>query len=308
MVEVQNLSKVYNNKKALNAISFSVAEQEILGFLGPNGAGKSTTMNIITGYISASAGTVRINGKDILEEPLACKKNIGYLPEHPPLYLDMTVKAYLSFIFDLKKIELPKKKHIAEVCEQTGIADITGRLINNLSKGFKQRVGIAQAILGRPALLILDEPTVGLDPKQRLDIRRLITEQLASYSTIIFSSHVLEEIQSTCERIIVINNGSLIADDTSANLTRDNNRIVCRVAGPVQAVRAALAALPAVKTVEDRGEKEPCVHEFLVESEKHADIRLSIFYLSAHNDWPLLSMEKQKTSLEDIFLKLVTGS
>jgi ABC-2 type transport system ATP-binding protein len=186
MIEVQGLSKFYGAKKAVDHISFTVGSREIVGFLGPNGAGKSTTMNIIAGYTSPSAGSVRIYGRDILEDPLGCKKQIGYLPEHPPLYPDMTVGAYLSFIFDLKKIALPKKEHIAQICADAGVTHMTGRLIKNLSKGYQQRVGLAQAMLGNPAALILDEPTAGLDPRQILEIRNLI-QRLGERCAVILS-------------------------------------------------------------------------------------------------------------------------
>jgi len=212
MLELRDITKVYGSRKVLDNISFSVGENEILGFLGPNGAGKSTTMNIIAGYTSSTSGTVTLNGYEILENPIECKKNIGYLPERPPLYPDMTAEAYLSFIFDLKKITLPKKDHIDEICSVTGITDVQNRIIKNLSKGYQQRVGLAQAMLGNPKLLILDEPTAGLDPKQIQEVRALIKERSKNCS-VIFSSHILYEIQSVCDRIIIINEGVLITDN-----------------------------------------------------------------------------------------------
>ena len=204
MIEVQNLTKRYGEAKAVDNISFRVNEGEILGFLGPNGAGKSTTMNILTGYLSATSGIAKINGYDILEEPIEAKRQIGYLPELPPLYLDMTVKAYLDFVFDLKRISLPRKAHIQEVCERAKISNVYNRLIKNLSKGYRQRVGVAQAMLGNPPVLVLDEPTVGLDPKQIIEMRNLIKE-LGKKHTVILSSHILTEVQATCERVVVIN-------------------------------------------------------------------------------------------------------
>ncbi|MCL2244813.1 MAG: ABC transporter ATP-binding protein [Treponema sp.] len=218
MLELQGITKAYGSRKALDNISFSVGDNEILGFLGPNGAGKTTTMNIITGFTSSTSGAVRLNGHEILGEPIECKKQIGYLPEMPPLYHDMTVVKYLSFIFDLKKITLPKQNHISEIICMTGISSVQNRIIKNLSKGYQQRVGLAQAILGYPQLLILDEPTVGLDPAQIIEVREII-RNLSKRCSIIFSSHILQEIESVCSRIIIINNGAIIADDTPQRLS-----------------------------------------------------------------------------------------
>lgn len=219
MIEVQNLTKRYGGHCAVNHISFTVEEGEILGFLGPNGAGKSTTMNILTGYLSASEGVVKINGHDVLEEPNEAKANIGYLPEQPPLYLDMTVREYLDFMYDLKKCALPRAQHIAEICRLMKITDVYGRLIKNLSKGYRQRVGFAQALIGNPPVLILDEPTVGLDPNQIIEIRSLI-KSLGKHHTVILSSHILPEIEAVCDRIVVINKGTIVANDTAENLSK----------------------------------------------------------------------------------------
>ena len=219
MIEVKNLTKSYGDKKAINGISFTVEDGEILGFLGPNGAGKSTTMNILTGYISSTSGSAIINGVDIFEEPLKAKKNIGYLPEIPPLYIDMTVKDYLNFVYDLKKCKLPRKAHLKDVCELVQITDVYERIIKNLSKGYKQRVGLAQALIGNPPVLILDEPTVGLDPKQIIEIRTLI-KKLGKKHTVILSSHILSEIQAVCDRVIIINKGKVAAEDTIDNLSK----------------------------------------------------------------------------------------
>lgn len=218
MIEVKNLTKRYGDIKAIDDISFTVDTGEVLGFLGPNGAGKSTTMNIITGYISSTSGTVTIDGSEILENPRETKSKIGYLPEIPPLYPDMTVQKYLEFMFDLKKVKLPKKEHIDEVMRLVRISDIGKRLIKNLSKGYRQRVGFAQALLGNPPVLILDEPTVGLDPKQIIEIRKLI-RSLGKKHTVIFSSHVLSEISATCDRIIVIADGKLVANSKTDELS-----------------------------------------------------------------------------------------
>ena len=218
MLELQGITKLYGSRKVLDNISFCVDNKEILGFLGPNGAGKTTTMNIIAGFTSSTSGTVKLNRYEILDEPIKCKKQIGYLPELPPLYPEMTVNKYLSFIFDLKKISMHKNDHIDEISSMTGITGVRSRIIKNLSKGYQQRVGLAQAIIGFPVLLILDEPTVGLDPAQIMEVREII-KNLSKRCAIIFSSHILQEIQSVCTRIIIINNGALIADDTPQKLS-----------------------------------------------------------------------------------------
>ena len=218
MIEVQGLTKRYGSKVAVDDISFTVNKGEILGFLGPNGAGKSTTMNILTGYLSSNIGSVKIGEYDILEDPMKAKAKIGYLPENPPLYMDMTVKEYLDFVYDLKKVKIPRKRHIDEICGIVKITDVYNRIIKNLSKGYKQRVGLAQALVGNPEVLILDEPTVGLDPKQIIDIRKLIKD-LGKKHTVILSSHILPEIQAVCDRVIIINRGRIVADDTAENLS-----------------------------------------------------------------------------------------
>ena len=233
MIEVKNLTKRYGDKLAVNDISFSVEDGEILGFLGPNGAGKSTTMNMLTGYISSTSGQALINGVDILEDPIRAKAQIGYLPELPPLYLDMTVMGYLNFVYDLKKCKLPRKAHLRDVCDLCKVTDVQDRIIKHLSKGYRQRVGMAQALVGNPKVLILDEPTVGLDPKQILEIRTLI-KKLGKNHTVILSSHILPEIQAVCDRIIIINKGVVVADDTTDNLSRNittDHRLTLRVEG-----------------------------------------------------------------------------
>lgn len=306
MIEVKNLTKSYGSKKALNGISFTVEKGEILGFLGPNGAGKSTTMNIITGYLSSTEGTALIDGIDILENPIEAKKKIGYLPELPPLYMDMTVKDYLSFMYDLKKVALPKTQHIKEVCELVKITDVYNRIIKNLSKGYKQRVGLAQALLGNPDVLILDEPTVGLDPKQIIEIRNLI-KSLGKNRTVILSSHILTEIQAVCERVIVINKGTLVADDTPDNLARnmsaDHNFIV-RIDGPEQEVYKLLSTIPSMVKVTTLGPREKTAFEYSLEAEAGADIRREMFRRLAERSWPILALKSTEMSLEDIFLQL----
>ena len=309
MIEVKNLTKSYGSKKAVDNISFTVNKGEILGFLGPNGAGKTTTMNIITGYLSASAGTASVNGIEIYENPIAAKRQIGYLPEHPPLYLDMTVIEYLSFIFELKKLKVPRKKHIDEVCEQVRILDVQKRMIKNLSKGYRQRVGLAQAMLGSPSVLILDEPTVGLDPMQIIEIRNLIKDLGKSY-TIILSSHILPEVQATCERVVVINKGVIIADDTPDNLSRamsTDHRLTVRIDGPEDKVYKLLSDLPGMQRVDRLGVREDGVYDFTLEAEPGLDIRRELFSRLSRQQWPLLGLKSSELSLEDIFLQLTSG-
>jgi ABC-2 type transport system ATP-binding protein len=309
MIEVKNLTKNYGSKKAVDNISFTVNDGEILGFLGPNGAGKTTTMNIITGYSSATAGTVTVNGAEIFDSPMKVKRQIGYLPEHPPLYLDMTVNEYLSFMFELKKVKAPKQKHIGEICEQVRISDVQKRIIKNLSKGYRQRVGLAQALLGKPSVLILDEPTVGLDPKQIIDIRNLIKDLGKSY-TIILSSHILSEVQATCERVIVINKGAIIADDTPDNLSRamsSDHRLIVRVDGPESDVHKLLSKLPDMVRVDKLGVREGNVYDFTLEAKPGADVRREMFKRLSERQWPILGLKSSELSLEDVFLQLTGG-
>lgn len=309
MIEVKNLTKRYGSNIALDNISFSVEEGSVLGFLGPNGAGKSTTMNIITGYLSASEGMVTVGGYNTLENPSEVKKLIGYLPEMPPLYMDMTVKEYLNFMYQLKKVTLPKEKHINEICALVKIQNVYTRLIKNLSKGYRQRVGIAQALLGNPPVLILDEPTVGLDPKQIIEIRNLI-KSLGRNHTVILSSHILPEVQAVCERIIVINNGKLVADGTTDSLAHNmtsDHKLVVRMEGPENDVKHALLAMQNVTEVVSYGEKEPRVFEYTVEGKAGADLRRDLFALAARKGWPILALKNNDLTLEDVFLRLTSG-
>ena len=309
MIEVKNLTKRYGANVALDNVSFSVEEGEILGFLGPNGAGKSTTMNIVTGYLSSTEGTVAVGGYDILENPNEAKKLIGYLPEIPPLYMDMTVKEYLNFMYDLKKVTLPREKHIQEICRLVKIQNVYKRLIGNLSKGYKQRVGIAQALLGNPPVLILDEPTVGLDPKQIIEIRKLIKD-LGRNHTVILSSHILPEVQAVCERVIIINNGKLVADGATDRLAHDlsnDHRLIIRVAGPENEVTHALSGMAHMKEVVCYGEKEPGVLEFSIETKMDYDVRRDLFALLTRKGWPLMALRTTDLTLEDVFLRLTSG-
>ena len=310
MIEVKNLTKRYGDIKALDDISFTVDTGEVLGFLGPNGAGKSTTMNIITGYISSTSGTVTVDGTEILENPRETKRKIGYLPEIPPLYPEMTVRKYLEFMFDLKKVKLPKKEHIEEIMRLVRITDMADRLIKNLSKGYRQRVGYGQALLGNPPVLILDEPTVGLDPKQIIEIRKLI-RSLGKKHTVIFSSHVLSEISATCDRIIVISEGRLVADSKADELSKalaDTQKLSLTVEGSPSDVLGEIKKIPGVKKymkVRELGEKSAV---YSVEYGNDFDIRREVFSAMARINAPILEMKSGNESLEDMFLKLTQGA
>lgn len=309
MIEVRNIVKKYGDKYAVNDISFTVNSGEIVGFLGPNGAGKSTTMNILTGYLSATSGTVKIDGHDILEEPTKAKRLIGFLPELPPLYMDMTVKEYLDFVYDLKGCKFPRRPHINEICELIKITDVYNRMIKNLSKGYKQRVGFAQALIGNPPVLILDEPTVGLDPRQIIEIRNLV-KKLGKTHTVILSTHILQEVQSVCDRIIVINKGQLVADGDADTLTykvAGNRKLIARISGPKTEIVKTLRALDSVIYVEPLSSKEPGSYDYLVESQPNVDIRKMMFSTLAQKGWPLIGLRSMDMSLEDVFVQLITN-
>lgn len=310
MIEIKNLSKRYGNQLAVDNISCTIKDGEVVGFLGPNGAGKSTTMNIITGYLSATGGSVSISGYDILENPDEAKRHIGYLPEHPPLYTDMTVNEYLNFMFDLKKAKLPKKPHLDEICRLVKINDVRHRVIKHLSKGYQQRVGIAQSLIGNPDVLILDEPTVGLDPKQIIEIRKLIT-YLGKNHTVILSSHILSEIQAVCERVIIINKGRLIADDRMDNLSKvlcEDNSVAVRIKGPDKSVIQLIKTIPGVLDVTLCGKSEGGSFEYKIEVNGSTDIRGELFARLADRKWPLLMLKPNELTLEEVFMKLVDGT
>ena len=297
MIEVKNLTKRYGTNTALNNVSFTVEEGTIVGFLGPNGAGKSTTMNIITGYLSATSGSVTVQGKNTLENPNEVKKLIGYLPELPPLYMDMTVKEYLNFMYELKGVKLDRKQHIGEICRLTKIDNVYTRLIGNLSKGYKQRV------------VILDEPTVGLDPKQIIEIRNLI-KSLGRNHTIILSSHILPEVQAVCERVIVMNNGCLVADGATDTLAHDlsaEHRIIARIDGPESEILQAIRGMEHIVEVYSLGEKEKGVFEISIEGEPNYDLRRNLFALLTRKGWPLLALRNTDLTLEEVFLQLTSG-
>ena len=309
MIEVKNLSKSYGSKLAVDGISFTAGESEILGFLGPNGAGKSTTMNMLTGYLSSSGGQALINGVDILEDPVRAKKDIGYLPEQPPLYLDMTVMEYLNFVYDLKKCKLPRKSHLAEICSLVKITDVSRRVIRNLSKGYKQRVGLAQALVGNPKVLIRDEPTVGLDPKQIIEIRTLI-KKLGRNHTVILSSHILSEVQAVCDKIVVINRGRLVANDTTEHLSHNlsaDHKLTVQIEGPVKEVKALLEQIPDMQEVHLNRTIDKSIGEYELNAVEGCDIRREVFKRMAARNYPILLMRSSELTLEEIFLKLTTG-
>lgn len=307
LIEVKNLVKYYGTKPAVDNISFKLESGKVYGFLGPNGAGKSTTMNIMTGYLAATSGDVIINDFDILGDPEEAKKNIGYLPELPPLYMDMTVQEYLSFVAGLKK--MPKKDRkpgIDSVIEMTGLGEYRNRLISNLSKGYKQRVGLAQAILGNPEIIILDEPTVGLDPRQIIEIRDLI-KRLSVDHTIILSSHILSEINAVCDEILIIVRGHLIAYDTpKALVERFSNdlKLEMKIKGNIEEIRGALAGIDGIGELSvsaDFTDRSVCN---VIITETGVDIREKIFNALSAAALPIYEMKRNEPSLEDVFLKL----
>lgn len=309
MIEVKNLTKYYGDHLAVDNVSFTIEDGEIIGFLGPNGAGKSTTMNMLTGYISSSSGQVLINGTDILENPIKAKANIGYLPELPPLYQDMTVMGYLNFVYDLKKCKLPRKAHLTEICSLCQISDVSGRIIGRLSKGYRQRVGMAQALIGNPPILILDEPTVGLDPKQIIEIRNLI-KKLGKRHTLILSSHILSEIQAVCDRVIIINKGKMAADDTLENLTKSVssiNRMTIRLNGEREVVLGEIRKIPGVKSVRADMERESGIYDYEIVMEDGADIRVMLNEMCRENELTIYKMANDEMTLEDIFMRITMG-
>ena len=311
MIEVKNLSKRYGENIALSHVSFSVGENTVVGFLGPNGAGKSTTMNIITGYISASEGSVSIGGHNTLDEPNEAKKRTGYMPEVPPLYVDMTVRECLDFVYNRKKVTLPREKHIREICALVRINEVYDRLIANLSKGYRQRVGLAQALVGNPPVLILDEPTVGLDPKQIIEVRNLI-KNLGKNHTVILSSHILPEVQAVADRIVIVNRGRLVADGTPYELEHGNEKdgeqkLVVRMEGEPKEVERTLRTIRGVLGVRNFGLKEPGVCEYEIDGRANEEIRRPLFGIAAKRNWAILAEESSALSLEDVFLRL-TGS
>ena len=306
MIEVSSLSKRYGNFLAVDDVSFSIKKGEVVGFLGPNGAGKSTIMNIVTGYLSLTQGKVTVDGYDILEEPEQAKRRIGYLPEIPPLYIDMTVNEYLGFVYDLKKVKFPKKPHIDEILRLVKIDNVKDKLISKLSKGYRQRVGIAQALVGNPDVLILDEPTVGLDPKQIIEIRNLIS-RLGQNHTVIVSSHILSEIQAVCERVIIINHGKIVADSTPEELSKELSNdysIVVRVGGTEEEITKILKGVKDVESVNCLGQKESGTLDFVLTPKAGADIRKDVSERLAARGKHIIMLVSNQLSLEQVFMRL----
>ncbi|MBU3072212.1 ABC transporter ATP-binding protein [Clostridium estertheticum] len=310
MIEMENVTKCYGNQVALDGLNLTVKKGEILGFLGPNGAGKSTAMNILTGYISATNGNVRIDGIDILENPEAVKKKIGYLPEIPPLYLDMTVEEYLKFVFRIKKVKSDSiEQSMIKIMSLVKILDVRGRLIKNLSKGYKQRIGLAQALVGDPEVLVLDEPTVGLDPKQIIEIRNLI-QKIGNTCTIILSSHILSEVSAICHRVIIINKGKIVASGTPEELSKgvnNSNKVLLRVKGVKEDVYKHIKAVEDVKSVEEQGVHENGTVDLLVEAKNNLDIRETLFVTLSQAGFIILMMKSKEINLEEIFLDVTTN-
>ncbi|MDD3242905.1 MAG: ABC transporter ATP-binding protein [Eubacteriales bacterium] len=310
VISVESLSKRYGNKLAVDNVSFQVHSGEIVGFLGRNGAGKTTTMNMLTGYISSSGGSAKVCGFDILSDPFEVKKRVGYLPELPPLYMDMTVKEYLSFCCDIKHIDKAHhKSQMDEVCETMKIQDMRKRLVKNLSKGYKQRVGMAQALLGNPEVLILDEPTVGLDPRQIIEIRNLI-KRLGKAHTVILSSHILNEVEDVCERVVIIDQGHIVAQDTMENLAQNVSgvtRMTMRVMGGDKQVMRAIHDVEGVTFVDELGVKEPGCMDYIVECVRNSDARKTLFYTMAKMNKPIMQLRPHDVTLEDIFMQLTTA-
>ena len=309
MIEISHLVKKYGDHIAVNDLTLTVEPGKIYGFLGPNGAGKSTTMNIITGYLGATSGEVKINGFDIFAQPEEAKKCVGYLPEIPPLYVDMTVREYLNFVAELKKLEKGRRnKYVEEAMETTGITAQQSRLIRNLSKGYRQRVGFAQAVLGYPEILILDEPTVGLDPKQIIEIRDLIKE-LGKKHTIILSSHILSEISAVCDHVFIISHGKLVASDSTENLLErmtGAQEIELLVKAEEDTAETAIREVAQVERCEKTESKEDGAVQLLVTAKKDADVREAIYHTCVEHHMPILEMKAASKSLEDVFLELTS--
>lgn len=307
VIEVEKLTKKYGDHVAVDNLSFRVERGMIYGFLGPNGAGKSTTMNMMTGYIAATSGTVKINGYDILKNPEQAKKSIGYLPELPPVYQDMTVYEYLKFVAELKKVKRSEQKaQIEDVMAQTRIEDVQNRLIKNLSKGYKQRVGLAQAIIGYPEVLILDEPTVGLDPKQIIEIRELIRE-LAKKHTIILSSHILSEVSAVCDHIMIISKGKLVASDTPEGLVtrlKGGRQLMMSVQGEQSELEEILQSIGQIKDYSIQPSKAQGCVSAIIRTQEQDDIRVELFHRLAAADMPIMELSLSEKSLEDVFLEL----
>ena len=307
MIKIEHLVKNYGTLCALDDVNIEIGKGEVVGLLGPNGAGKSTMMNILTGYMSCTSGSVSVDGADIADNPMDAKKKIGYLPEVPPVYPDMTVAEYLDFVYDLKCCRLDRKTHISEILTSLKIADVKDRLIKNLSKGYRQRVGIAQALVGDPELIIFDEPTVGLDPKQIIEVRTLI-RTLGKKHTVILSTHILQEVQAVCDRIIIINKGKIVADEKAENIARavsNSRKINARICGPAKEVVSAVRAIPGVANAEQLIAKDTDAVTLMIECDPGVDIRKPLFFEMAKCRYPIIGLESAGMSLEEVFIAVV---
>ncbi len=307
MIEVTNLTKYYGEIRGIDTISFSIGRGEIVGLLGPNGSGKTTTMRILTCFFPPTRGSAKVAGYDVVTQPIEVRRRIGYMPETVPLYPDMKVASYLNFVAEAKRMNSRQRKaRIGAIMEQCGIVDVAHRLVGNLSKGFRQRVGLAQALINDPEVLILDEPTIGLDPKQVAEIREFI-KSLAGERTIILSTHILPEVSMTCERIIIIHEGKIAVVDTPDNLMKKlqkTSKTVLLIKGPAGSIREKLHMLPGVIAIADKGETSPGVCCFEVEAEKESEISGELAQLVYLNSWKLVEMRTEKMSLEKIFIEL----
>jgi len=305
MVEVKNLTKKYGSRIGIENLNFSINAGEIVGFLGPNGAGKTTTMNIMTGFIAATEGDVIINGLDIVAEPERAKANIGYLPDTPPVYGEMRVNEYLNFVADIKGVCKNRKEMLSNIMEQVNISEQSRRLIRNLSRGYRQRVGLAQAMVGEPKVIIMDEPTTGLDPKQIIEMRGVI-RQLGKKHTVILSSHIMQEVSAVCDRVLIINQGKIVAQGTTENLSaglqKNSGQTLIRAKGDATQIQQALSVLPEIIDIIEEPQKEPGTIEFLINAD--TDIREAIFTCMAKNNFPILQMKPKELSLEEIFLSI----
>lgn len=309
MIEVKNLTKVYGQHKAVDNISFTVNDGEILGFLGPNGAGKTTTMNMMTGFISSTSGTVTINGHDILDDPIEAKKQLGYLPDVPPVYGDMRVDEYLEFVCDIKRVKKSQRAAMLDdIAETVGISEVRNRIVKNLSKGYRQRVGLAQAMVGYPSVLILDEPTVGLDPKQIIEMREVI-RRLGERHTILLSSHILSEVSAVCDRVMIINNGKIVASDTTENLEEGaaENIQLIRIRGDILTALDIIRGCEGVNSAETESCEEKGCTEVRIYAQKDVDVRAEIIRQLTEKGIDVLMLKSAALTLEDVFIKVVNG-
>jgi len=311
LIEVRNLTKIYGQHKAIDQIDFTVSDGEIVGFLGPNGAGKTTTMNIMTGFIAATSGEVTINGLDILADAEKAKAQIGYLPDTPPVYGDMRVDEYLNFVADIKGVKRSARKNmLADIKRQVRIEDMSRRLIKNLSRGYKQRVGLAQAMVGYPKVIIMDEPTIGLDPKQIIEMRDVV-KKLGKKHTVILSSHIMQEVSAVCDRVLIINRGKIVATGTpetlSESLNKGGTRMQVRVKGARQQILDALKEYPIINEISEEQSRESGTTDLVLSNNNNTDIREAIFRCMSKNNLPILLMKSTEMSLEEIFLSLTSG-